>query len=82
MPLAPAATSVGVLNFQITQLMLRYVKEQGLSYASISSARAAAFDAAAELNRRIGAPYEDQKIRENGDVYEELIKELARVRRS
>lgn len=59
----------GELNYVLTKIVLEYVAEHGTSYAVLSDARAALNDASSEFYRRMMAPYEDQKIIDNGDVY-------------
>jgi hypothetical protein len=63
-------TSSGELNFAITSLVLDYVNGiRPLSYSSINDAIGALECAKLELYRRLASPYEDKKIKENGDVY-------------
>lgn len=64
------ASTPGELNFQLTRLVDRYIVHYGKSYAVIAEAISALECAKLELYRRIAAPYEDDKIKENGDVYE------------
>ena len=59
----------GELNFAITFLCDRYIKNRGLSYQAINDCLGAMAGASAELYRRLAVPYEDQKIEQNGDVY-------------
>lgn len=59
----------GDLTWAIATLMDEFIVTHGISYAKLSSVRAAAQDAADEWYRRVMAPYEDKKITENGDVY-------------
>jgi DNA-binding protein len=60
----------GELNYVLTLFMLHYVQHQGASYQTISDAISAATDAGEEMRRRLLNPYEDKKIRQNGDIYE------------
>lgn len=71
----PNITNKGDLNYCVTQLALHYIKAHGKSYTNISEAASALVDAADEIKRRLLAPYENQKINENGDLelYHELI---------
>lgn len=62
-------TSAGELNYLITMTAIRYVQEKGLSYQTLNDVVGALDGAKAEFQRRVVAPYEDKKIRENGDVY-------------
>jgi hypothetical protein len=59
----------GDLNYLFTKLAIAYVKEHGLSYQRLNDVVGALDGAKAEFQRRVVAPYEDTKIRENGDVY-------------
>jgi len=58
----------GELNYQITLLLLDYLKSKGESYATYNEIMGAMSCASQEFYRRWAAPYEDKKIRENGDV--------------
>lgn len=71
--------SKGELNFLITELLVRFLEEKGLSYHTISDAINAAKDAAVELERRVLAPYEDRAKKKNGDVYSSLLLLLKKV---
>lgn len=64
----PAATA-GELNYQITVLCDEYIANHGLSYAHINDVMGVLDSAGKEFYRRVAVPYEDRKIRENGDVY-------------
>lgn len=59
----------GELNYAITVLLNNQIDKRGMSYKTINSLIGALECAKLELYRRIAAPYEDKKIRENGDVY-------------
>ncbi len=59
----------GELNFAITMLMIGYLKRKGLSYTHLNDCGGACSYASAELYRRIGVPYENNKRIANGDVY-------------
>ena len=61
--------SNGELNYLITQLALMYLDKHGTSYNTISDVVKAMECAKLEFYRRVAAPYENEKIRENGDVY-------------
>jgi uncharacterized protein DUF6899 len=58
----------GELNYTITRLLLTYLKDKGKSYASINEIMGVLSCVGQEFYRRWAAPYEDQKILENGDV--------------
>jgi len=63
------AQTAGELNYAITQLIIAYVDEHKLSYQTICDVSGATRGALTEFNRRVAAPYEDDKIFDNGDVY-------------
>jgi hypothetical protein len=65
--------SEGELNFVITTAILAYLKDQGLSYKTINAIVGALESAKLEFYRRVAIPYEDKKIAENGDVYDEHV---------
>lgn len=65
-------TKAGELNYLITRLVDSFIMGKGLSYSSINEAMGALECAKLELYRRIAAPYENQKARENGEVYVSL----------
>jgi len=64
-----ADASVGDLNFLITTLLDEYLSVHGLSYTNINNLVGVLDCVKLELYRRIAAPYEDQKLDINGDVY-------------
>jgi hypothetical protein len=61
--------NAGELNFAITELVLGYLASFAPSYQKFNDAVGALECAKAELYRRAIVPYEDKKIKENGDVY-------------
>lgn len=71
------ANNAGELNYLFTDIIDNYLTEK-LSYQRINDCIGALEGAKLELYRRIAAPYEDVKIKENGDVYsiEEIFKEM------
>lgn len=64
----------GELNWLITILISEYVNKKGMSYTTLNEVVGVLECAKLELYRRVAAPYEDQKMQQNGDVYQ-LIKE-------
>lgn len=60
--------NVGELTYLLCALVRDYLLKHGVSYATLSECRAALFNSADELYRRVIAPYEDQKIKDNGDI--------------
>lgn len=59
----------GELNYAITYIIDYYLKQKGISYTNINEVIGVLECAKLELYRRIAAPYEENKILENGDVY-------------
>lgn len=66
-PLNAHIVTAGELNYAITRLCLGFVGGQP-RYDDFNKVMGVLACAAAELYRRHVAPYEDQKIAENGDV--------------
>lgn len=61
--------TTGELNYAFTDLILDYLSQHQLSYQTYNDVLGALEGAKLEFYRRIVAPYEDEKIKENGDVY-------------
>jgi len=61
----------GELNYLITQLLVKYQKNKGLSYQTINDIIGVLECAKQEYYRRVATPYEHLKIKEHGDVYDE-----------
>lgn len=60
----------GELNFAITTFCIQYLKDRGeLRYSFINDVLGALEGAKLELYRRVAVPYENSKLRDNGDVY-------------
>jgi len=59
----------GELNYTITMLLKNYLAYHNHSYQTINDIMGALEGAKAEFYRRVAVPYEDKKIKENGDVY-------------
>ena len=74
---AHGPSSVGELNYAITQLISRYtIRAQGHhSYIVLNDVLGALEGAKLEFVRRVVAPYEDRKRKENGDVYDAILVE-------
>jgi len=60
--------TAGELNFLITTIIKDYY-EDDQCYQTINDVVGALEGAKLEFYRRVAAPYEDLKIKENGDVY-------------
>jgi hypothetical protein len=59
----------GELNYVITKIIIEYLENKGRSYQHMNDIMGALEAAKLEFYRRVVAPYEDQKRKENGDVY-------------
>lgn len=59
----------GELNYLVTKLCDAFLMKTGLSYKNLNQTIGALECAKLELYRRVAAPYEDKKSRENGEVY-------------
>lgn len=74
-PLRPIISEIpqdpGEFNYIITQWMVDILNNTKYSYDVYNRLIGALECAKLELYRRMVAPYEDKKIEENGDVYEE-----------
>jgi len=60
--------NAGEINYVITELILNYYNKNP-NYQRINDVIGALEGAKMEFYRRVAAPYEDLKIKENGDVY-------------
>ena len=58
----------GELNYIFTMIINQYLVGNGISYQRINDAMGALEGAKLELYRRTATPYEDEKIKQNGDV--------------
>jgi len=59
----------GELNYMISSLLDEYLAEYGCNYTNINTVIGVLECAKLEIYRRMAAPYEDEKMQENGDVY-------------
>jgi hypothetical protein len=66
--LAEAITSEGELNYCIYKLSCLLVDRLGASYDNLSLCSSAMEHAKLEWYRRRVVPYEEEKIRQNGDI--------------
>lgn len=69
------ANNAGQLNYRLTEIIRQYVHDNGLSYATINDIVGALEGAKLEFYRRVAVPYENYKIKINGDVYGDEAKE-------
>lgn len=60
----------GDLNFMVTELVMSYMRNNGVSYQTCNDIVGALHNAADEFKRRVQHPYEDMKRQQNGDVYD------------
>lgn len=68
-PKALTARTPGELNFQLTTLCTRYIREKGVSYSTYNEVIGVLECAKLELYRNPLSRYEDRRREENGDVY-------------
>ncbi len=59
----------GELNYMLTLFCKDYLDRHGLSYQTINDIVGALEGAKLEFYARVARPYEDEKIKQNGDVY-------------
>ncbi len=60
----------GGLNYQLTLVVIEYLRYNGLSYGTCNDIVGALDNCKDEFRRRVQHPYENEKIKENGDIYE------------
>lgn len=74
------AAYAGLLNYSITRLALAVLRKRfgKIRYWMIATTNGVFKNAGDEFYRRVGVPYEDKKIAEEGDVdlYEEYANDL------
>lgn len=63
-----AIDNEGDLNFAITSLLLEYMKKKEKNYATLNTIMGVLSCVAREFYRRVIGPYENTKIKENGDI--------------
>lgn len=61
-------TPSGDVNYIITEIIKKAIGKN-TRYERVNSVMGTLFCAALEFYRRKAAPYEDKKVKENGDVY-------------
>jgi hypothetical protein len=64
-----AAKDPGELNYLLTQACLNYMQHKATSYQYYNDVVGALEACKLEFYRRAVAPYEEEKIKANGDVY-------------
>jgi hypothetical protein len=60
----------GELVYQLTVVIEQYREIHGTKFATINDIRGALDSTKDEFNRQIAHPYEDEKLQQNGDVYD------------
>lgn len=60
----------GELNWKISNAISAYLDTRGLSYNTINDIIGALEGAKLEFYRRVAVPYEEEKLTQNGDVYD------------
>lgn len=66
---AVTPTNTGDLNYCFTRLLDKYIQVNGVSYQTFNDIIGSLEGAKLELYRRLVVPYEDRKVKLNGDVY-------------
>lgn len=59
----------GELNYMFTKTIIKYIKNNGESYQIYNEIIGALECCKLEIYRRLIAKYEEQKIKQNGDVF-------------
>lgn len=65
----PPGPLSGELNYLISSIIREYINAKGLRYATLNDVIGVLDSAKMEFYRRVVAPYEEEKMKENGDVY-------------
>ena len=68
-----ACQNAGEINYCISTIIANYIIGKGKRYEFMDDCTGALTGAMVEFNRRVVAPYEDQKIKENGDIDYQFI---------
>ena len=64
----------GEINYLVSCVFAEYLRYKGLSYQTVNDIVGAGTHAVQEFIRRISDKYEDEKIKENGDVYPKKVR--------
>jgi len=59
----------GELNYLISKICLTYVTRKGLSYTFLNDIMGVLSSCSKEFYRRVVAPYENEKVIQNGDCF-------------
>lgn len=65
----PNIETPGELNYIVTTIIQKYISTHGDSYTTYNSVVGALECCKLEFYRRLVTPYEDEKIKLNGDAY-------------
>ncbi len=60
---------VGDLNYIISTIIQKTLQRQGMRYQNLNAIVGSLECCKLEVYRRLASPYEDEKISQNGDVY-------------
>ncbi len=69
-PLTEQIANVGDLNYAITRVFMRFLLAKGVNYENINAVSGVLQKALVEFDARVARPYEDLKLKQNGDVPE------------
>lgn len=61
--------NAGELNYALTTVIKTYLKDKDLRYSTINDIMGALEGAKMEFYERVVRPYENKKIKDNGDCY-------------
>ena len=61
--------TAGELNYILSITIKDYLDRKGTSYTVLNEIVGVIESVKVEFNRRVMTPYEDKKIKENGDIY-------------
>lgn len=67
---SPEGFTPGALNYVLTTIINGYLKHRGKSYTVMNEIVGVLEQVKDEFQRRVVHPYENEKCRKNGDVYE------------
>lgn len=59
----------GEVNYVISELIFGYLNKIGFNYTGINRVMGILNCVGAEFYRRVAGPYEDEKAKQNGDIY-------------
>lgn len=60
----------GEINYIITKILLEYLQGRNCHYSDLNEIMGILESVKQEFYRRVVAPYEEKKTKENGDVYQ------------